>query len=129
MLEFLRTLLLNQEAQHTQGNQGNQGTQEDQDAQGVQQDQGNQHFKTGNQCWFKRSCAQFKSPARMSPYQGVTKCQNNPRYSRQVDVLPVTVAKLCQNAPSSSAPLQRQKVKQSAVSMEGHLMGPRQFRA
>jgi hypothetical protein len=47
MLEFLRSLVLNQEAQHTQGNQG---TQEDQDAQGIQENQGNQHFKTGNQC-------------------------------------------------------------------------------
>jgi hypothetical protein len=43
MLEFLRSLVLNQEAQHTQGNQG---TQEDQ---GIQENQGNQHFKTGNQ--------------------------------------------------------------------------------
>jgi hypothetical protein len=40
MLEFLRSLVLHQEAQHTQGNQG---TQED------QENQGNQHFKTGNQ--------------------------------------------------------------------------------
>jgi hypothetical protein len=32
MLEFLPSLVLNQEAQHTQGNQG---TQEDQDAQGI----------------------------------------------------------------------------------------------
>jgi hypothetical protein len=36
MLEFLRSLLLHQEAQHTQGNQG---TQEDQDAQGIQENQ------------------------------------------------------------------------------------------
>ena len=47
MLEFLRSLVLSQEAQHTQGNQG---TQEDQDTQGLQENQGNQHFKTGNQC-------------------------------------------------------------------------------
>jgi hypothetical protein len=47
MLEFLRSLVLNQEAQHTQGNQG---TQEDQDAQVIQENQGNQHFKTVNQC-------------------------------------------------------------------------------
>lgn len=40
MLEFLRSLVLHQEAQHTQGNQG---TQED------QENQGNQHFKAGNQ--------------------------------------------------------------------------------
>jgi hypothetical protein len=40
MLEFLRSLVIHQEAQHTQGNQG---TQED------QENQGNQHFKTGNQ--------------------------------------------------------------------------------
>ena len=43
MLEFLSSLALHQEAQHTQGNQG---TQEDQ---GIQENQGNQHFKTGNQ--------------------------------------------------------------------------------
>jgi hypothetical protein len=42
MLEFLRSLVLHQEAQHTQGNQG---TQEDQE---IQENQGNQHFKTGN---------------------------------------------------------------------------------
>jgi len=48
MLEFLRSLVLSQEAQHTQGNQG---TQEDQ---GFQENQGNQHFKTGNQCLVQR---------------------------------------------------------------------------
>jgi hypothetical protein len=42
MLEFLRSLVLNQEAQHAQGNQGTQ------DDQGIQEIQGNQHFKTGN---------------------------------------------------------------------------------
>jgi hypothetical protein len=47
MIEFLRSLVLSQEAQHTQGNQG---TQEDQGAQGIQEYQGNQHFKTGKQC-------------------------------------------------------------------------------
>lgn len=47
MLEFLRSLVLSQDAQHTQGNQG---TQEDKDAQGIQENQGNQHFKTSNQC-------------------------------------------------------------------------------
>jgi hypothetical protein len=46
MLEFLRSLVVHQEAQHTQGNQG---TQEDQDAQGIQENQGNQHFKVGTQ--------------------------------------------------------------------------------
>jgi hypothetical protein len=57
MLEFLRSLVLNQEAQHTQGNQG---IQEDQDAQGIQENQGNQHFKTGNPCRFNGCCAKFK---------------------------------------------------------------------
>jgi hypothetical protein len=42
MLDFLRSLVLSQEAQHIQGNQG---TQEDQ---GIQENQGNQHFKTAN---------------------------------------------------------------------------------
>jgi hypothetical protein len=46
MLEFLRSLVLNQEAQHAQGNQG---TQDDQGIQGIKEIQGNQHFKTGNQ--------------------------------------------------------------------------------
>jgi hypothetical protein len=47
MLEFLRSLVVNEGVQHTQGNQG---TQEDQDAQCIQENQGNQHFKIGNQC-------------------------------------------------------------------------------
>ena len=38
MLEFLRSLLLLEEAQHTQGNQG------------TQENQGYQHFKTVNRC-------------------------------------------------------------------------------
>ena len=60
MLEFLRSLVLNQETQHTQGNQG---TQEDQGAQGIQEDQGNQHFKTDNQCRFMGSCVKYKTQA------------------------------------------------------------------
>jgi hypothetical protein len=43
MLEFLRSLALHQEAQHTQGAQG------DQNAQGIQANQVDQHFKTGNE--------------------------------------------------------------------------------
>jgi hypothetical protein len=50
MLEFLRSLVVNEGVQHTQGNQG---TQEDQV---IQENQGNQHFKTGNHCWFKVTC-------------------------------------------------------------------------
>jgi hypothetical protein len=50
MLEFLRSLALDEGAKHTQGNQGNQGNQED------QINQGNQHFKTGIQTWFTGSC-------------------------------------------------------------------------
>ena len=38
MLEFLRSLVLHQESQHTQGNQG------------TQENQGYQHFKTVNRC-------------------------------------------------------------------------------
>jgi hypothetical protein len=44
-----------QGAQHSQGNQS---TPEDQDVQGIQEKQDNQHFKTGNHCWFKGCCAQ-----------------------------------------------------------------------
>lgn len=54
MLEFLLSLVLLQEAQHTQGNQGTQDAQEN---------QGNQHFKTGNHwpvqevlCVIKKAC-------------------------------------------------------------------------
>ena len=69
MLEFLRSLVLIQEAQHTQGNQG---TQEDQDAQGLQQNQGNQHFKTGNQCLVHGVlCAMQKS----SPDEPLSRCK------------------------------------------------------
>jgi hypothetical protein len=49
MLEFLRSLVVNEGVQHTQGNQG---TQEDQD---IQENQGNQHFKTGNPFQIMRS--------------------------------------------------------------------------
>ncbi len=55
------------------------------------------------------------------PSQGVTKCQNNPSFSLQVAVSPVTVAKQCLNALSSSVLCQHRKVKQSAVSMGGRL--------
>jgi hypothetical protein len=72
MLEFLRSLVLNQEAQHTQGNQG---TQEDQDAQGIQENQGNQHFKTGNQCLVQEVLCSIQKSSRTSPYQGANKCQ------------------------------------------------------
>ena len=39
MLEFLLSLVVNEEAQHTQGNQGTQD---------IQEIQGNQHFKTSD---------------------------------------------------------------------------------
>ena len=70
MLEFLRSLVLDQGAQHTQGsqhNQGNQGTQEDR---GIQEYQ--KVFKStkainisiqASSVWFKRSCEQFKTQA------------------------------------------------------------------
>ena len=48
MLEFLRTLVVEQEAQHTQGDQE------------AQQNQGTQHFKAGIGRWFMGSCAKFK---------------------------------------------------------------------
>jgi hypothetical protein len=58
MLEFLRSLVVNEGVQHTQSNQGNQGNQINQD---IQKNQVNQHFKTGNHCWFKGSSEQSKN--------------------------------------------------------------------
>jgi hypothetical protein len=55
MLEFLLSLVVNEGIQHTQGNQGNQVTQD------IQKNQGNQHFKTGHQCWFKGSSEQSEN--------------------------------------------------------------------
>jgi hypothetical protein len=56
MLEFLRSLVLLEEAQHTQGNQGTQEDQGAQGAQGIHEYQRSQHFKTANQWLVKRSC-------------------------------------------------------------------------
>jgi len=89
MLEFLRSLVLSQEAQHTQGNQG---TQEDQDAQGIQENQGNQHFKTATSVWFIGYCAQFKTQAQTRLYQGVNLCQTTLLLEQLVGVLPAVNA-------------------------------------
>ena len=78
MLEFLLSLVLNQEAQHTQG------TQENQDAQGIQENQGNQHFKTGNQCLVQEVlCAIKKS----SPDEPVSRCKSMTSNHKNVTLL------------------------------------------
>ncbi len=74
MLEFLRSLVLLEEAQHTQGNQG---TQEDQDAQGIQENQGYQHFKTGNRCLVQEVLCAIKKPPLNEPLSGCKSMPNN----------------------------------------------------
>jgi len=122
MLEFLRSLVLIQETQHTQGNQGNQGAQEDQP---IQERQGNQHFKTGNQCWFKGYCAQFKSPARMSLYQGVIQCQITLLLEQLAGVSHAFNAMPSQRELASSAEPLHQRERQNAGFMVGHQLAPK----
>ena len=114
MLEFLRSLVVSQEAQHTQGNQG---TQDDQDAQGIQENQGNQHFKTGNLYWFKRYCAQFKSAARTSLYLGANQCQTTLLLEQQAGVSPAFNATPSQRELVFNAVLPHQRERPSAVFM------------
>ena len=69
MLEFLLSLVRLEEAQHTQGKQGNQ------DAQGIQENQGYQHFKTGNRCLVQEVlCAIQKPPLNEPP----SRCKSMP---------------------------------------------------
>jgi len=46
LLEFILSLVVDEEAQYSQGNQGTQD---------IQEIQGNQHFKTSDHCWLKWS--------------------------------------------------------------------------
>ena len=64
MLEFLRSLVLFQEAQHTQGNQG---TQEDQEDQSIQENQRNQYFKAVNQCLVQGLLRLIQKPSSDDP--------------------------------------------------------------
>lgn len=57
MLEFLRSLVLHQEAQHTQGNQ---------------EYQGNQHFKTSNQCLVQGVLCEIQNS---SPNEPLLRCK------------------------------------------------------
>ena len=65
MLELLRSLVLLEEAQHTQGNQG------------TQENQGYQHFKTGNRCLVQEVLCAIQKPPLNEPVSGCKSMPNN----------------------------------------------------
>ena len=119
MLEFLRSLVLNQEAQHTQGTQ---------DDQVIQENQGNQHFKTGKQCLVQEVlCAIKKS----SPDEPVSRCKSMISNHKNVTLLTAggRITCLQSNAKSKRSGIQCQapasKGKTKCRSHGGASTGPK----